>query len=237
MKTAIVTGGTKGIGAGVVRMLVGKGYRVIATYAHDDEAARRLEEELRGSVAFFKADHTRREDTYRFVEFVRKNAKAINCVVCNAGVTLRKSFLDMPDEDWDAMMEICVNAHVIILRELYSLIEQQSRIIFTSSAMANYPHATVVGYGVAKTAVQGLVRNLVKVFEAKETTVNAVAPGFVETDWHKGKPEQIRRNIYDKTAIHRFATVEETVEAYAFLIDNGYVNGSVLEINGGYSYK
>ena len=81
------------------------------------------------------------------------------------------------------------------------------------------------------------MKNLVKVFEEKEVTVNAVAPGFVETDWQKEKPEAIRQNICQKTAVHRFATIDETVDAFAFCLDNGFVNGSVIEVDGGYSYR
>ena len=81
-----------------------------------------------------------------------------------------------------------------------------------------------------------MMNNLTKVFAEKQATVNAVAPGFVETDWQKDKPEQVRQNIYNKTAIHRFASVEEVVGAYAFCLDNGFVNGTVIEVNGGYSY-
>lgn len=238
MKTAIVTGGSKGIGLGVVRMLTGKGYRVIASYAHDSEAAERAEKELEGMVEYVKADHASRRDTYRFVDHIRQAAPdGIDCIVCNAGITIRKSFTDFTDDDWDSMMEVAVNAHVILLRELYPLVRPNSRVIFTGSAMGTYPHATVAAYGVAKSAVHALVTNLMKVFEPKQTTVNAVAPGFVETEWQRNKPEEIRRNICAKTAIHRFASIDETVAAYAFCIDNGFVNGTVIEVDGGYSYK
>ena len=82
-----------------------------------------------------------------------------------------------------------------------------------------------------------LCKNLVKEFEGTGTTVNAVVPGFVETPWQKEKPEQIKQNIYRKTAIHRFATIDEIVDAFRFCIDNSFVNGSLIEVNGGYSYK
>ena len=62
-------------------------------------------------------------------------------------------------------------------------------------------------------------------------------PGFVETPWQKEKPEEIKQNIYNKTAIHRFASIEEIVAAYRFCIENPFVNGSLIEVNGGYSYK
>lgn len=99
------------------------------------------------------------------------------------------------------------------------------------------PHATVLAYGVTKSAIHGLVKNLVKEFEGTDTTINAIVPGFVETPWQKEKPEEIKQNIYRKTAIHRFATIDEIVDGYRFCIDNPFVNGSLIEINGGYSFK
>ena len=96
---------------------------------------------------------------------------------------------------------------------------------------------TVLSYGVTKSAVCALAKNLVKEFEGTGTTVNAVIPGFVETTWQKEKPEGIKQNIYKKTAIHRFASIDEVVDAYRFCIDNPFVNGSLIEVNGGYCYK
>lgn len=238
-KTAIVTGGTKGIGLGIVKMLAGRGYRVFTSYGHDAEAAEQAMHEMGSGadVTFIKANHSIRRQTYRMIEHIREHTDAVHCIICNAGITVRKPFEQTTDDDWDQMMETSVNAHLILLRELYALIQPGSRIVFTGSAMGLYPHATVLGYGVAKSAVHALVKNLTKVLEPKQATVNAVAPGFVETEWQKDKPEEIRQNIYRKTAIHRFASIEETVKAFEFCIDNAFVNGSIIEVNGGYSYK
>lgn len=236
MKTAVVTGGTKGIGLGVVRMLTRKGYRVITSYAHDAEAARQVQQELGDAVIVTQANHTRRKDTYRFAEFIKAHTDEVACIVCNVGVTRRSAFETMTDEDWDDMMEAGLNSHVILLRELFGITAAGCRIIFTGSAMGVYPHATVLGYGVVKSAIHALVKNLVKVYEPKQATVNAIAPGFVETEWQKNKPQEIRQNICRKTAIHRFASVEEIAQAYEFCLDNAFVNGSIIEVNGGYSY-
>jgi 3-oxoacyl-[acyl-carrier protein] reductase len=120
---------------------------------------------------------------------------------------------------------------------LYSLISKDSRIIFTGSQMGISPHAMVLCYGVTKAAIHAMAKNLVKEFDGTGTTVNAIVPGFVETPWQKEKPNEIKLNIFKKTAIHRFATVDEIVDAFRFCIDNPFVNGSLIEINGGYSYK
>ena len=237
MKTAIVTGGSKGIGLGIVRMLVGRGYKVFVTYGHDDNAAQAAAAELGDKAEFVKADLADRTQTYAFVNHVRQSVEGIDCIVCNAGTTIRKSFTETTDSDWDTMMEVGLTAHLILLRELYNIILPDGRVLFTGSAMGLYPHATVLGYGVVKAAVHAMVKNLVKVFEDKNVTVNAIAPGFVETEWQKEKPQQIRDNICSKTALHRFASIDEIVAAFAFCLDNSYVNGSIVEVTGGYSYR
>lgn len=152
-------------------------------------------------------------------------------------MTIRKPFVNMTDNEWDTMMDISLTSHFIILRELFNQINSNSRIIFTGSQMGITPHATILAYGVIKAAIHAFVKNLVKEFEGTGTTVNAVVPGFVDTAWQKEKPEEIRRNICNKTALHRFASVDEIVDAFRFCLDNSYVNGSLIEINGGYSYK
>ena len=220
-------------------MLLGKGYHVFITYAFDPniEEAKKDLLAVSNEVEFFETDQTKRENTYQFISEVKEHTNHIDCIICNAGITRRSSFTETKDEDWDAMMEVAVNSHYIIIRELYSIIPNESRIVFTGSAMGLYPHGTVLAYGVTKAAVHALVKNLVKEFEGTGTTINAIAPGFVETPWQLKKPEEIRHNIYKKTAIHRFASVDEIVDAFRFCIDNSFVNGSIIEVNGGYSYK
>ena len=231
MKTAIVTGGTSGIGLGVARMLIGKGYRVYATYVGPD-----FEEKIDNFEAV-KVDQSDRKQLYAFIERIKGECDSVDCIICNAGLSIRKSFTETTDNDWDTMMEVAVNSHYILIRELYGLIPEGSRIVFTGSQMGLMPHAMVLAYGVTKSAVHALAKNLVKEFEGTGTTVNAVVPGFVETPWQKEKPEEIKQNIYRKTAIHRFASVDEVVDAYRFCIENPFVNGSLIEVNGGYSYK
>ena len=231
MKNAIVTGGTSGIGFGVAKMLLGKGYRVYATYVGPD-----FTESLDNFIPL-KIDQTNRSEVYQFVNEMKTKCNTIDCIVCNAGMSIRKSFTETTDEDWDKQMEVTVNSHYIMVRELYNMIPNGSRIIFTGSQMVIHPHATVLSYGVTKSAVCALAKNLVKEFEGTETTVNAIIPGFVETPWQKEKPEEIKQNIYKKTAIHRFASIDEVVDAYRFCVENPFVNGSLIEVNGGYCYK
>ena len=231
MKFAVVTGGTSGIGLGVAKMLIEKGYYVFATYVGPD-FTKKLD-----NFEAIKTDQTSREEVYQFISYVKSHCNQLDCLVCNAGITIRKSFTETTDVDWDKMMEVAVNSHYILVREFFPMIPADSRILFTGSQMGLMPHAMVLSYGVTKAAIHALTKNLVKEFEGTGTTVNAIVPGFVETPWQKEKPEEIKQNIYRKTAIHRFASVDEIVDAYHFCIDNSFVNGSLIEINGGYSFK
>lgn len=231
MRYAVVTGGTSGIGLGVAKMLVQKGYYVFVTYVGPD-----FEEKIKNFEAH-KIDQSKREEVYQFIDYVKSKTNHLDCLVCNAGVSIRKNFTEMKDNEWDIMMEVAVNSHYIIVRELYPIIPNGSRILFTGSQMGLHPHATVLAYGVTKSAVHALMKNLVKEFEGTGTTVNAIVPGFVDTPWQIAKPKEIIQNIHTKTAIHRFAQVDEIVDAFRFCIDNPFVNGSLIEINGGYCYK
>lgn len=231
MKYAVVTGGTSGMGYGVAQMLLSKGYKVFATYVGPD-----FEEDIDNFEAH-KIDQSKREEVYQFINYVKSQTEHLDCLVCNAGVSIRRGFTEMKDSEWDMMMEVAVNSHYIMCREFYPIIPNGSRILFTGSQMGLHPHATVLAYGVTKSAVHALVKNLVKEFEGTGTTVNAIVPGFVDTPWQKEKPEQIRQNIYKKTAIHRFASIDEIVDAFRFCIENPFINGSLLEVNGGYCYK
>ena len=231
MKYAVVTGGTSGMGYGVAQMLLRKGYYVFSTYVGPD-----FKDKIEAFEAH-KIDQTKREEVYQFINYVKSKTEHLNCIVCNAGMSIRKSFTETTDVDWDAQMEVAVNSHYIMIREFFPIIPQGSRILFTGSQMGLNPHAMVLAYGVTKSAVHALCRNLVKEFDGTGTTVNAIVPGFVETPWQKAKPEEIKQNIYKKTAIHRFASVDEIVQAFEFCIDNPFVNGSLIEVNGGYCYK
>ena len=231
MKYAVVTGGTSGMGYGVAQMLLSKGYKVFATYVGPE-----FEEDIDNFEAH-KIDQSKREEVYQFINYVKSQTTHLDCLVCNAGVSIRRGFTEMKDNEWDMMMEVAVNSHYIMCREFYPIIPNGSRILFTGSQMGLHPHATVLAYGVTKSAVHALVKNLVKEYEGTGTTVNAIVPGFVDTPWQKEKPEQIKQNIYKKTAIHRFASIDEIVDAFRFCIDNSFVNGSLIEVNGGYCYK
>nr|MBR2110592.1 SDR family oxidoreductase [Alistipes sp.] len=239
MKNAIVTGATKGIGLAVARKLLEEGYFVVVTYAHDELSAEACCEELRRISPNFDVVRADQSDKQAMREFASKILQKghIDCIVCNAGTTLRRELKDITDEDWERTMQVNLNSSLYLIRDLYDAIPHNSRIIFIGSLMGVHPHGTSLAYGVSKAAVHALALNLVKSFEATDTTVNAIAPGFVETEWQASKPAEIRQNIYAKSAVKRFASPDEVADAVMFCVRNAFVNGSVLELSGGYSFK
>ena len=239
MKYALVTGGTKGIGLAIVQMLMREGYFVVLTYSNDDSAMEACKKQLSSVSPNFrivKSDQGTEKDYAQLLETV-KEYPSLDCIVFNVGITLRKGLTDIRNEEWLHVMNVNVNTPVFMLRDLYDMIPHNSRIVFIGSEMGIYPHGMSLAYGVSKSAVHALAQNLVKFFENTGTTVNAIAPGFVETEWQAGKAPEIKQNICNKTALKRFATPDEIADAVKFCINNAFVNGSVLEVNGGYCYK
>ena len=239
MKNAIVTGATRGIGLATAEMLLQEGYHVTVTYAYDEDSVQPCRERLSAVSDAFEilwVDQTSKQEMHDFAMKMREKGH-IDCIVCNAGMTLRKDLKDIEEDAWERVMQMNVNSNVYLIRDLYDYIPHGSRIVFTGSLMGILPHSVSLSYGVTKAAVLALAKNLVKFFEGTDTTVNAIAPGFVETEWQKNKPLEIRNNIYNKTAIKRFADPKEIADAVRFCVNNAFVNGSIIEVSGGYCFK
>ena len=239
MKNAIVTGATRGIGLATAEMLLQEGYHVTVTYAYDEDSVEPCKKRLNAVSENFEilwVDQTSKQEMHDFAMKMREMGH-IDCIVCNAGMTLRKNLKDIEEDAWERVMQMNVNSNVYLIRDLFDFIPHGSRIVFTGSLMGILPHSVSLSYGVTKAAVLALAKNLVKFFEGTDTTVNAIAPGFVETEWQKNKPQDIRNNIYNKTAIKRFADPQEIADAVRFCINNAFVNGSVIEVSGGYCFK
>ena len=239
MKNAIVTGATRGIGLATAEMLLKEGFHVTVTYAYDEASVEPCKVRLSAIGDAFEivwADQTNKQEMKDFATKMREKGH-IDCIVCNAGMTLRTGLTEIEEEDWERVMQMNVNSNVYLIRDLFDVIPNNSRIVFTGSLMGILPHSVSLSYGVTKAAVMALAKNLVKCFEGTGTTVNAIAPGFVETEWQKDKPLEIRNNIYNKTAIKRFAEPSEIADAIRFCINNAFVNGSIIEVSGGYCFK
>ena len=240
MKYAVVTGGTRGIGKQITCDLLRKGYFVFTNYANNEVAANKSVNDFKQishHIKVKKADQANIEEFSAFIEMIKSQTEQLDCLVINTGTTLRKNIEDTSNAEWEKVMQVNVNSHFYMIRDLKPLMQKQGRIIFIGSLLGDVPHATSLIYGVTKSAIHSMAKNMVKFFADMKITVNIVAPGFVETDWQIDKPVEIRENILKKTALQRFASVQDVSNACMFLIDNDYINGATIEVNGGYSYK
>ena len=240
MKYAVVTGGTRGIGKQITVNLLKKGYFVFITYPFMEISVSESEKDFKqysANFLLYQMDQSETIQIKQFTDFIIAKKIDIDCVVANAGTTVKKSMGDITNEEWEDAFRVNIHSNFYILRDLNSILSKGASIIFIGSAMAIYPHGLSLVYGVSKAALHALAKNLVKEYAERKIRINVVAPGFVETEWQKNKPIEIRNNIVNKTAIHRFASVGEIASACMFLIENEFINGEILEINGGYSYK
>jgi 3-oxoacyl-[acyl-carrier protein] reductase len=241
-KHVLITGGTKGIGKAVASALGETGYNLLLTYASDEDAAFRTREELQkqlpaSDIRLLKADITERDSINVVYDYLTEKDLRLDAVVFNAGQTCRTSFEEMKLEEWEKIFFGNVHFPVFLLQRMLGLINKGGSVVFTGSLMGIYPHSVSLAYGVTKSAVHSLVKNMVKFLMPYGIRVNGVAPGFVDTEWQKNKPAEIRHNIENKIASGRFCEPEELVEIYKMLIENSYFNGDIIVADGGYSYK
>jgi 3-oxoacyl-[acyl-carrier protein] reductase len=240
-KYALITGGTKGIGKAVALSLAEAGYDLLLTYYGDtDEEVRAAETACKhfgGRVSLLEADIAAKQSIDNIFRFISIHSIQINTIVFNAGLTYRASFEEITLPDWERQFFANVHFPVFLLQKIVDRIKPGGCVVFTGSLMGIEPHATSLSYGVTKSTVHALTKNLVKFMAPYRIRVNAVAPGFVDTDWQKNKPEAIRRNIESKLAAGRFCTPGEIADVYKLLIENQYFNGKIIVCDGGYSYK
>lgn len=240
MKYACITGGTKGIGKASALALLERGYSVIVLYASDNEAADAMLSECEGRFAGQLHTLQARLSDIPAVEpvarAIEKLVPRLDVLLLNAGITNRRSPLEITPDEWMEVMNTNLNIPLFLLQRLLPLIPAGGSVLFTGSTMALSPHSLSLAYGVSKAAVHAMVQNLVKFLSPMDIRVNAVAPGFIDTEWQKTKPDEIRNRIAQKIALKRFGTPEEVAQAFLFLIENPYANGEVLSLNGGYDY-
>ena len=240
-KYVFITGGTKGIGKAVAECLAKAGYQLILTYSANQETAVNTQQELHTkyqvSVSVIQADNSDLHAIDVIAAYLEEKEIYLDAIVMNAGTTCRDSFEQMQYKDWERVF--CTNVHfpVFLLQRIVSRIRKGGSVVFTGSLMGIEPHSVSLAYGVTKSAVHSLVKNLVKFLVPYEVRVNGVAPGFVDTEWQKNKPKEIRQNIERKVALGRFCDPMEIAEVYKMLIENSYFNGEVIVVDGGYSYK
>lgn len=238
---ALVTGGTKGIGKAVADCLGKAGYHLILTYASDSQTAEEVGKELQRAYGIethlLQADISEASAIETIHHYLTSHDLSLEAVVFNAGLTCRDPFESISLTEWERIFFANVHFPVFLLQRIIGSINRGGSVVFTGSLMGIQPHGMSLAYGVTKSAVHALVKNMVKFLVPYEVRINAVAPGFVDTDWQKNKPAAIRQSIESKIALGRFCEPQEVAEVYKMLIENRYFNGEVIVVDGGYSYK
>ena len=240
MKTFIVTGSTKGIGLALVKKLQStySDTTIYMSYAHDEAAAQECYNELskNGSVFIDKVDMSSYESAKAYCDKIKADGAKIDGLLLNAGIGYKASIEDMSMDEWERVMRCNLNVPVYMIQQLLPILNEGSSIVMAGSMMGDYPHSGSLVYGVSKAGVHACVKNMTKFLDGRNIRINAVAPGFTKSEWHAGKSQEFFDRIASKVAVHRWAESEEIADAYIFLLENQFMNGAVLNINGGYSY-
>ena len=235
MKNVFITGSTRGIGKQIGIDLLKRDCLVYFN-GHSRESIVELDNELNSATNanIISLDLSTIENM-NFVSsvFIERNI-SLDYLVLNLGVTNRTPFGEIIEEDWNKVFETNLSAPFFLIQALRNNINENGRIIFISSLSGIVTDSVSISYGVSKAAINMLVPYLAKEFANKKITVNAVAPGYIDNSWHKGKSiEQIKR-IEQKCLAKRLGTVEEVSKVVLSIIDNDYINGQIIQINGGF---
>jgi 3-oxoacyl-[acyl-carrier protein] reductase len=224
----------------IAQRLLRADYDVVMNYAHDADAAAAVLREINhtypGRATMVRADLSTTEGLQALAQAVEEAGQPLDHLVCNAGATARGRFQDMTFDGWNRVLATNLTVPLFLVQRLLPLLREGSSVLFISSLLGLTPHATSLPYGVTKAAIAYAARALVKDLAGAGVRVNAVAPGFVDTPWQADKPPEVRARIENKIALGRFARPEEVAEFCFGVLENAYVNGGVLTIDGGYDY-
>ncbi len=234
-KKAIVTGGTRGIGKAIAVALKAKGCAVAATYAGNDDAAKRFKEET--GVAIFKWDVGDYAACKAGVAEIEKMQGPTDILVNNAGITRDGFFHKMTAEQWREVIRADLDSVFNMTHQVYPGMRDRGygRIINITSVNGQKGQAGQTNYSAAKAGMIGFTRALAQEGAMKGVTVNAVAPGYIETDMVAAVGEAVMQKIVAQIPVGRLGRAEEIARCVAFLADDaaGFITGAVLSANGG----
>ena len=239
-KVAIITGGAAGIGRAITKTLATYGAKVVINYNRSSEAAQSLKAEIEangGEAHIVQADISKYEEAEKLVNETINRFGGLNILVNNAGITDDALILRMSETQFDRVLDtnlkgvwnMCKHASKTLLKSGYG------RVINISSVSGVLGNAGQTNYSAAKAGVIGLTKSLAREFASRGVTVNAVAPGFIETDMTRKLSDDIRNQWQAQIPLKRFGLDVEVAEVVAFLASpNGaYITGHTLEVDGG----
>jgi len=239
-KVAIVTGGSRGIGAEVGARLAEDGAAVVVSGRDGERLQRTVREwETQGrAVLGVVADASSREDCERLVSTAKQHFGRIDVLVNNAGMTHDQLLVRMTDEDWDRVMEVNLRSAFLMTRAVSkTLVRQKSggRVINITSTAGAMGNAGQVNYSAAKAGLIGFTKAAARELAHWSILVNAVAPGLIETDMTKDLSATAREALLAQVPLKRSGTAREVAEMVRFLAGDGatYITGQVFHVNGG----
>jgi acetoacetyl-CoA reductase/3-oxoacyl-[acyl-carrier protein] reductase len=248
-RVALVTGGTRGIGAAISKSLAGDGAVVAAGYTSNTDAAEEFMENFEGEGSIHKGNVGKCEDCNRVVDEVLEEHGRLDILVNNAGITADKPFLKMSSEDWDKVISVNLSGAFYMSKPAldHMLDRGSGRVINISSIIgqmgnigqANYAASKAGLFGLTMTLAREAAQQLAKAEKLHENgvgvTVNAVTPGFIETDMIASIPDKVVESLKKQIPLARLGRPDEIARMVHFLCedDSSYITGQVFAVNGG----
>lgn len=236
MRTVLITGGSRGIGAAMVRRFAAAGDLVYFTWKESRDAAEALAEETKARA--LQADVCVRDDMEAAVEKIIREQGRLDVLICNAGISLNRMLMDTTDEEFHRVMDTNVygvfNAARAAMKRMFW--QHQGSVITVSSVWGQTGGACEAVYSASKAAVIGLTRALAKEVSGTGIRVNCIAPGIIDTRMNDLLSEKEKEEISEEIPLGRIGTPEEVAEAAFFLAGKGaaYITGQVIGVNGGW---
>jgi 3-oxoacyl-[acyl-carrier protein] reductase len=239
-KVALVTGGSRGIGRATALALAEAGANIAINYQRCNLAAEEVCDEVRRSgvkAAAYQADVSRSDECTHMVDAVKKDFGHVDILVNNAGITRDKTFLKMSREMWDEVLGVNLTGSFNVTHAFLDGMVQSGwgRVINIASIVGQMGNFGQTNYAVTKGGLIAFTMSLAREVARKGVTVNAVAPGFIETDMTKEMPSPALASVQSLTPIGRLGKPEEVAAAVLFLAGpgSGYITGQVISVNGG----
>lgn len=238
-KVVVVTGASRGIGRGIAEYLAREGYIVVADYNKSEKEAMQLKENLKKeniNIEIFKANVSKRLEVSKLIEHTIKKYSRIDCIINNAGIDQIKMFSDITDEDWNNIINNNLNSVFYMCQESlkYMISEKNGTIINISSIWGQIGASCESAYAVSKAGIDALTRSLAKELGPSNIRVNSIAPGFIDTDMNSNFTEKEKNEIIEEIPLQRIGKALDIAKCVEWLINDQYVTGQVIGINGGW---
>ena len=235
MKTAIVTGASRGIGREIAKELSKQGIKVIANYNKSEEQAKKLKEE-NPEIDIFKADVSKRNEVKQMVEYTLNKYGKIDILINNAGIAETKLFTDVTDEDWNNIINTNLYSAFCVTQEvLPNMIHNKNGcIINISSIWGIVGSSCETIYSISKAGIDSMTKSLAKELGPSNIRVNSIAPGFIDTDMKKQYSEQDIEAIKEDIPLGKLGLPENISKCVNWLIEDNYTTGQIISVNGGW---